>query len=207
MLSFLLSFEPFSYILPLFFFFSLLHSLSLHYFICVPLFDLPMLIRMHAILYRSLSCTAVISHCELFTFTKVTTWRGFFCLRSWWKFKTTPRSAPKDSPRHTSDSRLYISLLKHALHSGERAQSQNSVYILLLRLYKLGCLSLKFHIIRASEFYLGSALITPHRCYILKGTEASGRMFTEAAADTVTQKWKGGGGRAARIISKRIMAS
>lgn len=132
---------------------------------------------------------------------------GFFCLRSWWKFKTTPRSAPKDSPRHTSDSRLYISLLKHALHSGERAHSQNSVYILLLRLYKLGCLSLKFQIIRASEFYLGSALITPHRCYILKGTEASGRMFTEAAAATVTQKWKGGGGRAARIISKRIMAS
>lgn len=78
MLSFLLSFEPFSYILPLFFFFSLLHSLSLHYFICVPLFDLPMLIRMHAILYLSLSCTAVISHCELFNFTKVTTWRGFF---------------------------------------------------------------------------------------------------------------------------------
>lgn len=131
MLSFLLSFEPFSYILPLFFFFSLLHSLSPHYFICVPLFDLPMLIWMHAILYLSLSCTAVISHCELFTFTKVTTWR-VFCLRSWWKFKTTPRSAPKDSPRHTSDGRLYISLLKHALHSGERAHSQNSVYVVAI---------------------------------------------------------------------------
>lgn len=216
MLSFLLSFKPFSYILPFFFFcVSFLLFLFLHSFLfltslsftsfftaaqSVPSFFhvFPSL----TYLYLSecmLSCIFLFLVLQSFptvSYLLTLKWQlgGFFCLWSWWKFKTTPPSAPEDSPRHTSDSRLYISLLKHALHSGERAHSQNSVYILLLRLYKLGCLSIKFQIIRAFEFYLGSALITPHHCYIVNGTEASGRVFTWGCcwySDTeVERRWR-----------------